>query len=224
VARGKRARKRLFTFCAVWILAISTSRASDPELRGAVRDENDAPVTGARVTVRPAATPTAAQQEAQTDPAGAYRISVPSPGDYLVNVDRQGYYELKDVPVHVETTQELMLVIDSVREVFQSVNVNEQPSPVDITQTQNQERLTGTEVNDILYPNSHSLRDSMKLMPGVVQDPGGGLHFNGSSENQVQYVLNGFNITDPITGQFHTTLAVEGIRSVDYSSGRYSPE
>lgn len=64
----------------------------------------------------------------------------------------------------------------------------------------------------------------MKLMPGVVQDQGGGLHFNGSAENQVQYLLNGFNITDPITGQFHTRLSVEGVRSLEFMSGRYSPE
>ena len=61
-------------------------------------------------------------------------------------------------------------------------------------------------------------------MPGVVQDRGGGLHFNGSAENQVLYVLNGFNITDPITGEFHTHLSVEGIRSLEFMSGRYSPE
>ena len=147
-----------------------------------------------------------------------------APGDYLLDVQRQGYYELKNRPAHVESTQELTLVIATVREVFQSVNVNEQPSPVDIAQTQNEQRLTGTEINDIPYPSSHSLRNAMKIMPGVVQDPAGGLHFNGSSENQVQYMLNGFDIADPITANFRTTLAVEGIRSMDYSSGRYSPE
>ena len=91
-------------------------------------------------------------------------------------------------------------------------------------QSQNQERLTGTEVNDMPYTNSHSLRNAMPLMPGVVEDAGGALHVNGSSENQVLYVLNGFNITNPISGQFQTLLAVEGIRSLDLSSGRYSPE
>jgi hypothetical protein len=47
---------------------------------------------------------------------------------------------------------------------------------------------------------------------------------NGSSENQVLFLLDGFNITNPISGQLQTLLAVEGIRSIDLSSGRYSPE
>lgn len=162
--------------------------------------------------------------QTETGPDGAFSIDLPAAGDYLIDVQRQGYYRLTGQPVHLETSQEVTLTITTVREVFQSVDVSEQPSPVDIDQTRNEERLTGTQINDILYPNSHSLVSSMKLMPGVVQDAGGGVHFNGSTGDQVEYLLNGFNITNPISGQFNTALAVEGIRSVDYSSGRYSPE
>jgi hypothetical protein len=208
------------------LAAASTLHAANIQLNGFVKDENAAPVAGTRVTVRLAGpSPTeAGPWQAQTDPEGAYSIALPAPGDYLVNVQRQGYYELKDRPVHIEGLLELTLNVASVREVFQSVDVSEQPSPVDISQTRNEERLSGTEVNDILYQNSHSLNQSLTLMPGVLMDPTGGLHFDGSSENQVQYQLNGFNVSDPLSGGFNTTLAVEGIRSMDFVTGRYSPE
>jgi hypothetical protein len=62
------------------------------------------------------------------------------------------------------------------------------------------------------------------MIPGVIQDQTGALHFEGAAENQVLYTLNGFNIVDPVTGRFNTRLAVEGIRSLDFSSGRFSPE
>ena len=123
-------------------------------------DENDAPVRAARVTVD--------HQEAQTRPDGTFEFTLPGPGDFLVSVEREGYYALKDRSVHVDTTQEVTLVINSVREVFQSENINAETSPVDVEQSQNQERLTGTEVNNIPYANSHSLRNSLTLMPGVV--------------------------------------------------------
>jgi len=196
--------------------------AASVTLNGRVVDENDAPVRAARVTVR-TITPSGSQ-EAQTDPAGSFEFALPGPGDVLVSVEREGFYTLKDRAVHLEAAQELTLVINSVREVFQSENVNAEISPVDVDQSQNQERLTGTEVNDMPYKNSHTLRNAMELMPGIVEDAGGALHVNGSSENQVLYVLNGFNVTNPISGQFQTLLAVEGIRSLDLSSGRYSPE
>ena len=189
---------------------------ADVTLHGRVVDENEAPVRGARVSVN--------SREAQTDPTGAFTLTFPEPGDFLVSVACEGYYALKDRAVRVESSQEITLVINSVREVFQSENVNAETSPVDVGQAQSQQRLTGTEVNDMPFANSHSLRSSLQLMPGVVSDTSGTLHVNGSSENQVNYLLNGFNIANPITGQFQTLLAVEGIRSVDLTSGRTSPE
>jgi len=197
--------------------------ASDVTLHGRVVDENNAPVRAARVNVR-AADGATDSWEIQTDPTGIFTLTLPGPGDLLVSVTQEGYYALTDRLVHVEATQELTLVINTVREVFQSENVNEKTSPVDVEQTQSQERLSGTEVNDIPYANSHSLRNSLPLMQGVLEDSSGTLHVNGSTENQVLYLLNGFNITNPISGQFQTLLAVEGIRSVDLSSGRSSPE
>ena len=85
--------------------------AAEVTLHGRVVDENDAPVRAARVNVRPAAaaaTPASTNSwEAQTDPTGAFTLTFPGPGDFLVSVEREGYYALKDRNVHVETTQEL---------------------------------------------------------------------------------------------------------------------
>ena len=184
-------------------------------------DENEAPVQGVQIIVR---LPPAGVWQTQSGVTGAFALTLPSTGDFLVSAERQGYYDLKDRPVHVESGQQITLALNTVRDVFQSVNVDEQPSPVDVGQLQNQERLTGTQVNEILYPNSHSLRSSLTLMPGVVEDTAGALHVNGSSENQVEYLLNGFNLTDPVSGRFKTLLGAEGIRSMDLSTGRYSPE
>ena len=212
-------------FAALLLLSTFPLPGADIVLRGRIVDENEVRVEGALVVVR-IATGAAAQGywQIRTDPTGAFSVQLPVPGDYVLHALREGYYEIKDRTLHVEASQELTLTMNNVREVFQSVDVNEQPSPVDISQTVNEERLSGTEINDTPYPNSHDLRQSMTLMPGVLRDPTGTLHFNGSSENQVLYLLDGFNITDPISGKFRTRLAVEGIRSLDFQSGRYSPE
>jgi hypothetical protein len=209
----------LFAFSALIDFPL---RADEVTLQGRVVDENAAPVPAARVNARPAAS--GKSWEVQTDPTGAFTLTLPEPGDYLVSVTREGYYALKEHEVRIETSQELTLAITTVREVFQSENVNAETSPVDVGQSQNQEHLSGTEVNDMPFANSHSLRNSLPLMPGVIMDAAGALHVNGSSENQVNFLLDGFNITNPISGQFQTLLAVEGIRSIDLSSGRYSPE
>ena len=49
---------------------------ADVTLHGRVVDENEAPVRGARVSVN--------SREAQTDPTGAFTLTFPEPGDFLV--------------------------------------------------------------------------------------------------------------------------------------------
>jgi hypothetical protein len=96
--------------------------------------------------------------------------------------------------------------------------------PVDLDQNSSVKSLSGLNVLNIPYPSTRDIRNSMKLMPGVVQDAGGGLHFSGSAENQMLYTLDGFNVGDPVNGGFATRLDVDMVRSVEYASGRYSPE
>jgi hypothetical protein len=204
------------------LLAIRALLAADITLHGRVVDENDAPVRAARVRVHPVAGTDS--WEVQTDPTGAFTLTLPGPGDFLVSVACQGYYALQDRPLRADSAQELTLSLNSVREVFQSENVTAETSRVNVAETQNEEQLTGTEVNTIPFANSHNLVNALPLIPGVLLDPTGALHVNGSSANQVLYVLNGFDISNPISGQFQTLLALDGIRSVDLSSGRTSAE
>ena len=95
---------------------------------------------------------------------------------------------------------------------------------VDVEQTQSERVLSGFEIMDIPYPSTHSLREAMTLMPGMQLDTTGGLHFDGGRENQTNYLLDGFNLNDPLTGNLATTVSVEAVSSLDYLSGRYSPE
>ena len=198
-------------------LAAGQVWGADLLLRGRVVDENGAPVREARVEA-------AGIWEGETDPTGSFTISLPKPGNLSLSIEREGYYALKNQIIHLDATQAITFVINSVHEVFQSENVNAQASPVDVGETQTEEHLSGTEVNDIPFTNSHSLQNALGLFPGTVQDTAGGLHLNGGDQNQIQYLFNGFNITDPITGQFQTLIPVEGIRSLDLSSGQTSAE
>src|ERR1700680_2431236 len=120
--------------CGCWAIAATLifPLYADVTLHGRVVDENDAPVRGARATVN--------SLETQTDPTGAFTLTFPGPGNFLVSVSREGYYALKDRPVHVESSQEITLVINSVREVFQSENVNAETSTVDVGPAQSQQR------------------------------------------------------------------------------------
>lgn len=214
-------RSLIVRFALSGLATVLAARAQ-VTLTGRVVDQNEAPVANARVTAHHGQE---APAETFSGPSGTFRLSLPAPDTYLVSVERTGYFALKDRPVEISASaSEVTLEINQQEEVFQSVTVGEQPSPVDPEQTRHEQRLSGTEINDIPYPSSHSLRNSMRLIPGVIQDPSGGLHFHGGAEYQTRYLLDGFDISDPIDGRYRTLLAVEGVRSLDLYSSRESAE
>lgn len=206
----------LSRFFIVAALLASSLFAADILVSGRVVDEHGTPVPNARVWAN--------GHEAFSTPAGDFRLNVTGAADgkLLLNAEHTGFFRLKDRPV--QAGSDILLILTPQREVFQSVEVGEAPSPVDPASTGREERLSGTEINDVPYPASHSFRNSLKLMPGVIQDPSGAVHFQGGAEYQTQYLLDGFDVSDPISGRFTTPLAVEGVRSVELLSGRESPQ
>ena len=197
-------------------------RAAGITVTGRVIDENEAAVDGALVTVSSAAVSPA---HTVSDPTGRFILRIPSAGDYQFNAECAGFFPLKGFSVQVrEGGPEVHLVLNHAKEILQSVDVTSSPSPIDVEKTDSERRLSGIQIVDVPYPSTHSLRNAMSIMPGVIEDPSGGLHFDGGKENQTNYLLDGFNISDPLTGLLDARVSVESVQALDYLSGRYSPE
>ncbi|HVX66255.1 MAG TPA: TonB-dependent receptor plug domain-containing protein, partial [Bryobacteraceae bacterium] len=105
--------------------------------------------------------------------------------------------------------------LNPAREVFEKVDVSYSPPQVDFDRTTPEQSLKGTQVLEIPYPSTNTLRNALRAMPGVTQDSRGGLHVNGGTEEQVLYTLDGFQINDPLTGRFESRLSVESVRAVE---------
>ena len=208
----------------LWLawLALVPLRAAEIIVAGRAIDENEAGIPAVEVTVRNEG---GAEWHATTDPTGGFKIGLPAEGKYFFAASQAGYLAVKSLAVDVHAGNgDVDLILNHAKEVLQSVDVSASPQGVDVEQTQSERVLTGIEIMDIPYPSTHSLREAMTLMPGQVEDATGGLHFDGGRENQTNYLLDGFNISDPLTGTLKTTVSVEAVSSLDYLSGRYSPE
>ena len=205
------------------VFAVSL-HANDVTLQGRVVDENNAAVGSARVSlISPSAA--GAPLKTITSPTGSFTLALPQPGPYEITAESDGFFGLKNRPAEMhEGPNEILLVLNHIHNTSEKVNVEEKASPVDIERTSSEQQLNGHQIIEVPYPSTHDLRNALKLMPGVVRGPDGDLHFKGGQENQVLYTLDGFNISDPLTGTFSTHLSVESVRSLTYSSGRYSPE
>jgi hypothetical protein len=221
MTHGERLPKRGCLLLAAW-LALLPLKAAETVVAGRVIDENEAGISGAQITVRGAA---GDERQLTTDPTGGFTVHLPAEGSYLFAASQTGYLPAKNLAVDVHPGMpEIYLVLNHAKEVLQSVDVNASPQPVDVEQTQSERQLSGIQILDVPYPSTHSLREAMALIPGQVEDATGGLHFDGGRENQTNYLLDGFNVSDPLTGQLNASVSVEAVSTLDYMSGRYSPE
>ncbi|HEY7820531.1 MAG TPA: TonB-dependent receptor, partial [Vicinamibacteria bacterium] len=77
---------------------------------------------------------------------------------------------------------------------------------------------------DLLPLATDRFQDAFPLLPGVVRDPEGKLSFNGSRPSQSILLVNGANVTDPVTGDFAVQLPLSAIEEVEVNSIPYSAQ
>jgi hypothetical protein len=203
----------------VWagvLVACLRLAGAEVRLAGRVVDENGAAVEGAQVFLRPEAGAEAQRLQAIADPTGKFTLDLPAPGAYRISAQREGYFRIDSRPVSLaDGANDITLVLNLAREVFERLDVSYSPPAIDFDRSSPEERLTLTQMLEVPYPSTNTLRNTMRALPGIVQDSDGGVHLNGGTEEQTLYTLDGFEINDPLTGRLEARLGVEAVRSLD---------
>lgn len=210
-------------FFAVFVcLAAGGCYAAPVWVRGKALSPTRTPVSGARLLVHQNGRPVSQQF---TQLQGEFALELPAPGEYLLTVERDGFYPLREqvLPVAAEG-REMTLVLEPVREVRDSVEVSSSPLSIDMDTTTPSRSVGATQILNIPYANTNDFRSAMRIVPGVIRDSRGGLHVNGAAEEQLLFTLNGFNVNDPLTGRFETRFSVESVHSVEIASGNLPAE
>ncbi len=102
---------------------------------------------------------------------------------------------------------------------IETVDVSAAHSTVSLEQVNPEQSMSAAEMLAVPFPASNTLKNAFRVMPGVVQDVRGGVHLNGGTEEQTVFLLNGFNINDPITGRFESRMGVEAVQAVNIGNG-----
>jgi hypothetical protein len=187
-------------------------------VQGRVTDENGAAVAGARVTAGGLA-------PVSSDRTGSFSLRAPAPGDYTFSAEREGFFALQRQVVHLaDGMNEVTLVLNHQREFVEQVDVVYSPPAIDPEQPAAQQSLTNMQVLEVPFAAAHDLRNALPMFQGVVQDERGDLHIHGGAADQTYWTLDGFNITDPVSGRLDARISIDAVRSLDLQSGRYSAD
>lgn len=189
-----------------------------------VSDENGVVLPAVLVTLLPA--PPRAPVEATTDIAGRAEFTNLAGGAYGVRVEKVGYYAQSLDNVQVGEAESLDVTLPHQQEYKETVQVNYSPPAIDPSATTKNEGLTGQEVIDLPYLTTRDIRTALPLIPGVVPDisVAGQVHVEGSASNETLYTLDGFDISQPVTGLLDLRVSTDAVRSIVVLSSRDSAE
>ncbi len=195
--------------------------ATTGAIYGVVRGPSG-PLPGAVVTVRSPALQGA--QHAITDGNGAYKISGLAPGRYQIKFFYAGSVaERVGVVVSVNRATPGYGFIDTTKLTGGEVIVIEGFAPsIDPTTTARGAKLDREYFTKVPF-RGRSFQQALEMTPGANPDDLG-LSFSGSSSLENQYVIDGINTTELLTGEIGTPLINDFVQEIEVNTGGYNAE
>jgi hypothetical protein len=187
-----------------------------------VVDENGIAVPSAQVSLE--LPDRHASVKGETDYAGRREVVNLTPGVYHLVVEKEGFYAVILNDVQVGETGRLEITLHHQQEFTESMEVVYSPPAIDPTKLAKSEDLSSQEIINLPYPTTRDIRNALPLLPGVLQDATGQVHVNGSGTEQIFDQLDGFNITQPVTGLLTLRVSTDAVREIEVQGSRSSAQ
>src|SRR6266851_3407817 len=190
-------------FAVVWVsisllAPAEMQAAASADCAGAVVDENSVPVGAAQVKFENSA---GKVYRTETDAAGRFVLQSLPAGDYKVEVRKEGFFLLSGQSFSLHDGRiSLTLTLNHVQELHEEIQVTAPSNQIDTQDTSQRSSLSSRSIRDIPVPNSHVLAASLVALPEIVRDSRNNLHIAGARSSETQYLLDGFEISDPVNG------------------------
>lgn len=161
----------------------------------------------------------------QTDAAGRGRFLNLNEDDvFTLKAEKGNFYPITQQNLRVAGAQTLEIVIPHVQELKETVNVTASSQEIDPAKTADTKILGTPEIINIPYPTSRDIRNLLPFIPQVVQDATGQVHVAGADTYETTDVLDGFEITAPVSGSLSMRFSADAVREVNVQSTRVSTQ
>ncbi len=208
---------------AIGLLVLAAGAEAQVRISGRTVSDTAAPVAGAEIVLRtPASDDVVAR--AISDAGGTFVVDIAATGAYRISVKRQGFYAIEHQLTTLAPGSDLLLTLLPVREHLESLDVTSRGDPASISQPSTEQALSGAEAMNVPFNGSHGVKNALRTLPGVVMDGSGGIHVDGARESQTLFILDGFNVGDPLNGGFDPKVSVEAVQALTVRNGVYAAE
>jgi hypothetical protein len=190
-------------------------------LKGSVLDEDGMEIPGVLVTIASDQLIGGAQSR-QVNDDGSYRFSALPPGSYVVKAEKEKFRTVEVTGVQIQvnrtTVQPITMKLASSEGEIDVIGTAEKV--VDVDNVSRGQVLSKDFLRRI--PAGRSYQSAVQFAAGVVG--GSNPNMGGGSYNENTYMLDGANITDPVTGTFSLNFNYDAIQQIEVLLGGYMPE
>jgi hypothetical protein len=205
------------------ILAAAVCEQETGKLSGRVSNPLGEPLPDTVVILSPAGGEGEIGRQ-MTGPGGEFLFDSVPPGVYRLLAFFPGYEDQMVENVEVASGKETRLDLSlSLPRYSETVSIRGETPVVEVADPAPPSTLEIERVN-LLPLATDRFQDVFPLLPGVVRDREGRLSFNGSRPSQSILLVNGANVTDPVTGDFAIELPLSAIEEVEVNEIPYSAE
>ena len=155
---------------------------------------------------------------------GFYDFTGLPPDTYTLTYAEEGYLTqtVSGITVNQDQTYVQNMVLPQEVKTIGRIPVRGSTSLVQPTQTVNQYQVNEQTIQAIEgTPQDISETALLNALPGVTTDSGGYPIIRGGAENDEGFELEGIDATEPVTGQFINSLALNGVSRLQLSTGGY---
>ena len=161
-----------------------------------------------------------------SDGEGRFELLGIPPGIYIVTASLVGFDPVSEAPVPVSVGERVAIdFVLTVSGVEEDVDVqSEGGTPLDILDTPMLVETLDGALLDIAPVRGENFDTLLPLLPGVVRTPRGRLSVKGGLGSQTSLRVNSVNVTDPVTGEFGTTLPDDAVETITLLPNPYAAE
>ena len=163
---------------------------------------------------------------AASDDQGRFELSGVPDGLYVVSASLAGFDQVSQSPVRITGGEPIVIdFLLTVSGIEEDVEVrSESGTPLDILVTPTFAETLDGELLDIVPVPGENFDTLLPLIPGVVRTLRGRLSVKGGLGTQTSLRVNSVNVTDPVTGEFGTTLPDDTVETITLLPNPYAAE
>jgi hypothetical protein len=207
---------------ALFIAAATPLSAADepPSLKGQVIDSSRSALPGTTVTLTANGTSVAEPIFQITDETGAFTFAGVPAGSYSITFSMPGFDDKKISAVVLPASEPLTIEL-RIGAFEERVTVIAETANTDVRAAAGQSDIQEDVLTSMPLARDR-FEDALPLVPGVVRGPDGLLNMKGARAHESSTLVNGLNVSDPVTGHAAVRLPLEAVETLKVHTGVYS--